>query len=107
MDPFASPHNLDSQLHSLLGEASSKLCDWLADSGSQGPMPDLFELPEVSPEKELWARPGCGEMLARCLTFDMTLGDEPNLTSGAAVATQPPTNKVGGGVAEELVRRRL
>ncbi len=52
MDPFASPHNLDRQLHSLLGEASSNLCDWLADSGSKGPMPDSFDLPEVSPGKE-------------------------------------------------------
>ena len=52
MDPFASPHNLDSQLHSLLGEASINLCNWLADSGSQGPMPDSFDLPEISPGKE-------------------------------------------------------
>ncbi len=52
MDPFASPHNLDSQLHSLLGEASSNLCDWLADSGCHGPIPDSFELPEVPPAKE-------------------------------------------------------
>ncbi len=52
MDPFASPHNLDRQLHSLLGEASSNLCDWLAESGSQGPMPSSFDLPEVFPKKE-------------------------------------------------------
>jgi len=52
LDPFASPHNLDRQLHSLLGEASSNLCDWLADSGFQGPMPDSFELPEVAPREE-------------------------------------------------------
>ena len=52
MEPFASPHNLDTQLHSLLGEASSNLCDWLADSGSQGPIPDSFDLPKVAPEKE-------------------------------------------------------
>ena len=52
MDPFASPHNLDRKLHSLLLDASSNLCDWLADSGSQGPMPDSFDLPEVSPKKE-------------------------------------------------------
>ena len=52
MDPFASPHNLDRQLRSLLGEASSNLCDWLAESGSKGPMPDSFDLPEVPPEKE-------------------------------------------------------
>ena len=49
MDPFASPHNLDRQLHSLLGEASSNLCNWLAESGSQGPMPASFDLPEVHP----------------------------------------------------------
>ena len=52
MDPFASPHNLDRKLHSLLVDASSNLCDWLADSSSQGPMPDSFDLPEVSPKKE-------------------------------------------------------
>ena len=51
MDPFASPHNLDRQLHSLLGDASTNLCDWLADSGFQGPLPDSFELPEVPPKK--------------------------------------------------------
>ena len=49
MDPFASPHNLDRELHSLLGEASSNLCNWFAESGSQGPMPDSFELPDVPP----------------------------------------------------------
>ncbi len=52
MDPFASPHNLDRELHSLLAEASSSLCDWLAESGGQGPMPDSFDLPEVSPAKK-------------------------------------------------------
>ena len=52
MDPFASPHNFDRQLHSLLGEASSSLCDWLADSASQAPMPDSFKLPMVPPGKE-------------------------------------------------------
>jgi len=51
LDPFASPHNLDRQLHSLLGDASSNLCDWLADSGRQGPLPDSFDLPEVPPKK--------------------------------------------------------
>ncbi len=49
MDPFASPHNLDKQLHSLLGEASTNLCDWLAESGSHSPLPDSFDLPEVPP----------------------------------------------------------
>ena len=52
LDPFASPHNLDRELHSLLAKASSYLCDWFADSGSQGPMPDSFDLPEVTPSKE-------------------------------------------------------
>ena len=52
MDPFASPHNLDRELHSLLAEASSNLCDWFAESGSQGPMPDSFDLPEFFPAKE-------------------------------------------------------
>ena len=52
MDPFASPHNFDRQLHSFLGEASSDLCDWLAHSGSQSPIPDSFKLPEVSPDNE-------------------------------------------------------
>ncbi|MBW3041741.1 pyridoxal phosphate-dependent decarboxylase family protein [Prochlorococcus marinus] len=52
MDPFASPHNLDKQLHSLLVEASSNLCDWLAESGTQGPMPDSFDLPEIPPQRE-------------------------------------------------------
>ncbi len=52
MEPFASPHNLDSQLHSFLGEASSNLCDWLADSSNQRPIPGSFELPEVAPSKK-------------------------------------------------------
>ncbi len=52
MDHFASPHNLDRKLHSLLREASSNLCDWFAESGSQGPMPDSFELPEVPPREK-------------------------------------------------------
>ena len=52
MDPFASPHNLDRELHSLLCHASTILCDWLAESGNQGPIPDSFDLPEVYPEKK-------------------------------------------------------
>ena len=52
MDPFASPHYLDRQLHSFLGEASKDLCDWFADSGSKGPIPDSFDLPDVFPSKE-------------------------------------------------------
>ena len=52
MDPFASPHNLDRELYSLLTEASSNLCDWFSNSGSQGPIPDSFDLPEASPAKE-------------------------------------------------------
>ena len=52
MDPFASPHNLDREFHSLLAEASSNLCDWFSDSGSQGPIPDSFYLPEAYPAKE-------------------------------------------------------
>jgi len=52
LDPFASPHNLDRELHSLLVEASSNLCDWFAESGRQGPMQDSFDLPEVYPSKE-------------------------------------------------------
>jgi len=52
LDPFASPHNLDRELHSLLAQASSNLCDWFAETGSQGPMPDSFDLPEVYPAKE-------------------------------------------------------
>jgi len=52
LDPFASPHNLDTQLHSLLEEASSNLCNWLAESGSQSPLPDSFDLPEIYPGKE-------------------------------------------------------
>ncbi len=52
MDPFASPHNLDRELHSFLAEASSNLCYWFAESGSQGPMPDSFDLPEAFPNKK-------------------------------------------------------
>ena len=52
MDPFASPQKLDKELRSLLAQASSNLCDWFAESASQGPMPDSFELPEVFPAKE-------------------------------------------------------
>ena len=52
MEPFASPHNLDKELHSLLIEASSNLCYWFADSSSQFPIPDSFDLPESSPEIE-------------------------------------------------------
>ena len=52
MEPFASPHNFDKELHSLLLEASNNLCDWFADSGSQFPLPDSFDLPKSSPEIE-------------------------------------------------------
>ena len=52
LDPFASPHNLDRELHSLLDQASSNLCDWFAESGSQGPMPDSFDLPKTFPDKK-------------------------------------------------------
>ncbi len=52
MDPFASPHNLDRELQSLLAEASSNLCDWFAESGSQSPFPDSVELPDVYPGRE-------------------------------------------------------
>tara|TARA_Y100001968_G_scaffold92248_1_gene82951 strand:+ start:54 stop:1424 length:1371 start_codon:yes stop_codon:yes gene_type:complete len=52
LEPFASPHYLDKEFHSLLIEASSNLCDWFADSGSQVPIPDSFNLPEISPEIE-------------------------------------------------------
>ena len=52
LDPFASPHNLDRELHSLLAQASSNLCDWFAESGSQAPLPDSVELPDFYPGKE-------------------------------------------------------
>ncbi|WP_269605276.1 pyridoxal phosphate-dependent decarboxylase family protein [Prochlorococcus marinus] len=52
MDPFASPHNLDKELYSLLVQASSNLCDWFSESGSQGPIPDSFDLPEFFPAKQ-------------------------------------------------------
>ncbi len=52
MDPFASAHNLDRELHSLLVQASSNLCDWFAESGSQAPMPDSFNMPDVHPAKQ-------------------------------------------------------
>ena len=52
MDPFASPHNLDRELHSLLAQASSNLCHWFAESGMHDPLPDSFDLPEVFPSKE-------------------------------------------------------
>ena len=50
MEPFASPDNLDKELHSLLLEASSNLCDWFADTSNQFPIPESFDLPEISPE---------------------------------------------------------
>ena len=50
MDPFASPHNLDKQLRSFLLDASSNLCNWLADSDNQCPIPESFDLPKVSPD---------------------------------------------------------
>ena len=52
LDPFASPHNLDTELRSFLAQASSNLCDWFAESGSEAPMPDSFDLPEVCPANE-------------------------------------------------------
>ena len=52
LDPFASPHNLDRELHSFLAEASSNLCYWFAESGSQSPMPDSLDLPEAFPTKK-------------------------------------------------------
>ena len=52
MDPFASPHNLDRELRSLLVQASSNLCDWFAETGKQNPIPRRFELPEAYPAQE-------------------------------------------------------
>ena len=51
MDPFASPHKIDPQLRLLLGEASGNLCDWYAQSGGNGPLPDSFLMPEVAPQE--------------------------------------------------------
>ena len=52
MDPFASPHNLDRELRSLLLQASSNLCDWFAETGNQDPIPGRLELPEAYPAQE-------------------------------------------------------
>ena len=52
MDPFASPHNLDKEFNSLLIEASRNLCHWISSTGSKGPLPDTFSLPEITPNKE-------------------------------------------------------
>ena len=52
MEPFASPHNLDRELYSLLAQASSNICDWFAESGGQSPIPDSFDLPEIYPAKK-------------------------------------------------------
>jgi len=52
LDPFASPHNLDRELNSLLAQAATNLCDWFSKSGSLGPMPDSFDLPEAFPSKK-------------------------------------------------------
>jgi len=52
LDPFASPHNLDRELHSFLAEASRNLCYWFAESGSQGPIPDSLDLPDPFPNKK-------------------------------------------------------
>ena len=54
MDPFASPQNLDKELRSLLAQASSNLCYWFVESGSQAPIPDSFDLPETLPDKKVF-----------------------------------------------------
>ncbi len=48
MDLFASPSNLDSNLRSLLDEASSILCDWLAKADKANPSPSYFNKSEFS-----------------------------------------------------------
>jgi len=47
---FASPHNIDPEFRIFLESACNQLCDWLATSGEEGPLPESFTLPQVSPE---------------------------------------------------------
>ncbi len=49
LKPFASPDHLDPQLQSFLEEASTRLCEWLANAGKSGPLPSLSVMPEVAP----------------------------------------------------------
>ena len=50
MDPFASPHKIDPELRVFLSGACDILCDWLASSGKEGPLPESFHLPEIYPK---------------------------------------------------------
>ncbi len=47
--PFASPDHFDKELKAFLDEASSRLCQWIADAAQTGPLPSLSSLPDVAP----------------------------------------------------------
>ena len=96
MDPFASPHNLDRQLRSLLEEASSNLCDWFADTGAQSPIPDSFELPEVPPDRQGVSK----EVLMRDLKLLMDGSYRPSHPGSLAHLDPPP---LSASIVGELI----
>ncbi len=49
LEPFASPDQLDPKLKSFLEEASSLLCNWLAQASRSTPLPISSFTPEVRP----------------------------------------------------------
>ncbi len=96
MDPFASPHNLDKQLLSLLEEASINLCDWFSESGSEGPLPNSFDLPEVHPEKEGVSN----EVLLKDLQLIMKGAYKPSHPGALAHLDPPP---LSASIVGELI----
>ncbi len=49
MDFFASPDHPDPKFKSFLEDACSSLCNWISSTNQKGPLPLLFDLPEVEP----------------------------------------------------------
>ena len=96
MDHFASPHKLDRELHSFLSEASSDLCHWIADSGSQVPMPDSFDLPETSPDE----KGASNEVLLNDLKLLMSGSYRPSHPRALAHLDPPP---LSASIVGELI----
>jgi len=52
LNTFAAPTGLDPQLERFLHQASSLLCQWLAQAEAGPPLPALSVLPDVEPEQQ-------------------------------------------------------
>jgi glutamate/tyrosine decarboxylase-like PLP-dependent enzyme len=49
LDFFASPNHSDPKFKSFLEDACGSLCSWISTTHEKGPLPSLFDLPDVQP----------------------------------------------------------